>query len=76
MLRIHVFPQNPTIWKDYEVDAYVVVYSITDRRSFQKAEDFVNDIRASGHEVEAVIVVANKSDLVRGRLVAEEGKGN
>ena len=50
-----------------------MVFSITDRRSFQKADDFVYDVRKEGHTSEAVIIVANKSDLVRGRLVAEEG---
>ena len=61
------------IWKDYDVDGYIVVYSITDRRSFDKADEFVYEIRNEGHTSEAVIIVANKSDLVRGRLVAEDG---
>ena len=52
----------------------MVVFSLTDRRSFQKADDFVYDIRKAGHTDEAVILVANKSDLVRGRLVSENGE--
>ena len=61
------------IWKDYEVDAYLVVFSITDRRSFEKADEFVLNIRKEGHTSEAIIIVANKSDLVRSRMVAEDG---
>ena len=62
-----------SIWKDYEVDAYLVVFSITDRRSFEKADEFVLNIRKEGHTSEAIIIVANKSDLVRSRMVAEDG---
>ena len=56
------------------MDAYLVVFSITDRRSFQKADEFVLNIRKEGHTSEAIIIVANKSDLVRSRIVAEEGE--
>jgi GTPase SAR1 family protein len=55
-------------------DAYVVVYSVEDTRSFLTAMDHLTDIRQrEGREV-AVILVANKSDLVRNRVVLEEGK--
>ncbi|KAK2188946.1 hypothetical protein NP493_119g06024 [Ridgeia piscesae] len=63
------------MWAQYEVDAFVVVYSITDRRSFQKAADLLDAIRSVGDSRVATILVANKSDLVRSRIVGEkEGK--
>ena len=61
------------MWAQYEVDAFVVVYSITDRRSFQKAADLLDAIRSVGDSRVATILVANKSDLVRSRIVGEKG---
>ena len=67
--------QELNVWKQYEVDGFLIVYSITDRRSFQKAVDLLAEINL--HEVSqppAVVLVANKSDLVRSRTVGEDGK--
>ena len=51
-----------------------MVYSITDRRSFSKAIDLLHDIRRDERLSPAIMVlVANKADLVRSRLVGEQG---
>lgn len=56
------------------IDAYVVVYSVEDSKSFHTAIERLGEIREDeGREV-AVILVANKSDLVRTRAVFEEGE--
>ncbi|OQR75932.1 hypothetical protein BIW11_08102 [Tropilaelaps mercedesae] len=81
-----------------EVDAFVVVYSVTERDSLELAEDAINQLRmlCGYHKGEgggrrrssatttlggllnrpitkAVILAANKADLVRGRSVSTEG---
>ncbi|XP_035229393.1 GTP-binding protein GEM-like, partial [Stegodyphus dumicola] len=56
-------------------DAYVVVYSITDRCSFEKAVDYLFKLREKGCTMnKAVILVGNKSDLVRSRAITAEGE--
>ena len=56
------------------IDAYVVVYSVEDSKSFHTALERLAEIREDeGREV-AVILVANKSDLVRTRVIFEEGE--
>jgi len=81
------------MWQENDVikqaDAYVVIYSMTDRSSYQWAYSFIDDVtqarsdvtgddvRRSSHcspTVDVVILVANKSDLVRKRQVSTEGK--
>lgn len=61
-------------------DAYVVVYSITDRQSFQTAVQLMKNIRdnelvtnpSSLKRHVPIILVGNKSDLVRKRSVTKE----
>jgi GTPase SAR1 family protein len=66
-------------------EGYLIVYSITNRNSFEEVESFVKQILTT-KEVEeenfpnavndaAIIVIANKSDLEKERVVsAEDGK--
>lgn len=56
-----------------EADAYVIVYSITERGSFEYARSVLTDIRENYQCSSAAILVANKSDLVRRREVTEQG---
>ncbi|XP_066960129.1 uncharacterized protein [Macrobrachium rosenbergii] len=60
----------------YDPHACVVVYSITDKGSFKKAEDTLNYLwRENYTKDKAVIVVGNKVDLARSRIVtSDEGK--
>lgn len=61
-------------------DAYVVVYSITDRQSFQTAVQLIKNIRdnefisnpSTLKRHVPIILVGNKSDLVRKRSVTKE----
>ncbi|XP_013165553.1 PREDICTED: uncharacterized protein LOC106116315 isoform X2 [Papilio xuthus] len=55
---------------------YCVVYSTADRSSFAEAERRLQALWAAGHTARrAVILVANKADLARSRLVpTDEGK--
>jgi GTPase SAR1 family protein len=57
------------------VAAYVLVYSITESSSFHWCVKQVLHIRhEDGNTRAAVILVGNKSDLVRSRQVAEDGE--
>ncbi|XP_012528480.1 uncharacterized protein LOC105832243 isoform X2 [Monomorium pharaonis] len=60
----------------YEPHAYCVVYSVTDRPSVRVAEAVLQSLWRSDHvSARAVILVGNKVDLVRSRMVStEEGK--
>ncbi|XP_005078718.1 GTP-binding protein RAD [Mesocricetus auratus] len=57
-------------------DAYVIVYSITDKGSFEKASELrVQLRRARQTDNVPIILVGNKSDLVRSREVSvDEGR--
>ena len=55
-------------------DIYVVVYSLMDRKSFEKAIDRLYVLRKVMKSDRSIILVGNKSDLVRVRIVAEDGE--
>ena len=59
-----------------QIDAYVVVYSVEDRMSFATAVHRLREIRGEEDRHVAVILVANKTDLVRRRVVPETGECN
>ena len=54
-------------------DAYVVVYAINDLASFHAAHDLVSYLRVEFGTDRAILLVANKVDLVRKRKVTEDG---
>lgn len=56
------------------MEGYILTFSITEHQSFQYVHDLVYEIRQEEGSSKAVIVVANKSDLVRTREVTEEGQ--
>ncbi|GIY87139.1 GTP-binding protein RAD [Caerostris extrusa] len=57
-----------------EHDAYVIVYSVSDRKSFSQARHLLSQLERH-IDSKAVILVANKTDLARLRVVStEEGK--
>ncbi|CAH1779469.1 unnamed protein product [Owenia fusiformis] len=61
--------------QESDADGYVVVYSITDRLSFYNAIDIIHKLRDDEQRDSAMIVVGNKSDIVRQRQVPiDEGK--
>ena len=54
------------------VDGYLVIYSVTDRSSFRYAQSCLQELRPA-KRLNAVILVANKSDVVRNRVVSTPG---
>ena len=61
----------------YEPHACIVVYSITDRVSFKKAEDILELLwRENFTQDKSAILVGNKVDLARSRKVQIAGKAN
>ncbi|CAL8109729.1 unnamed protein product [Orchesella dallaii] len=83
--------QNSAASHLYKYDAVLIVYSITDRESFQFAKDVLSNItlrnsakrpsrgnideEVAGSRPRIVILVGNKTDLERSRLVTtKEGK--
>ncbi|CAI2379826.1 unnamed protein product [Moneuplotes crassus] len=55
--------------------AIVVVYDITNRESFEKVDDYLNEIEKITPFVETIVLCGNKSDLEDGRQVSyDEGK--
>ena len=59
------------------VDAFIVVFSVTDEASFLFAGAYVQAIqrrawKAAGRSA-SVILVANKNDLVRNRIITDYG---
>lgn len=81
--------QDLEVWREYDVDGFIIIYSITDRRSYQKAADVVGSMRSDDCQQteelassglvstlmlpKPVILVANKSDLERSRMIGKEG---
>jgi hypothetical protein len=58
-----------------EVHCYILLYSITDRKSFQYVTELLADIsQRHTNNKPPVIVVGNKNDLVRKRQVNDRGK--
>ncbi|XP_066289832.1 GTP-binding protein REM 1-like [Branchiostoma lanceolatum] len=54
-------------------DAYIIVYSSTDRESFRRAADVALSLRRAKKTAHApIIIAANKSDLERRRQVSSE----
>ncbi|CAH1111291.1 unnamed protein product [Psylliodes chrysocephalus] len=60
----------------YEPHACIMVYSVVSRSSFQAAEETLNYLWREGYTQEkSVIVVGNKADLARARVISpNEGK--
>jgi len=55
-------------------DAFVVVYSVVDRESYDSACDFLYELTTVDIAKDfPIILVANKTDIVRHRCVTEEG---
>ena len=56
-------------------DCVVVVFSVTEAGSLKEAEDILQNLWQSGElNAKAVIIVGNKTDLVRTRQVPIDGK--
>ncbi|RNA03006.1 GTP-binding GEM, partial [Brachionus plicatilis] len=53
-------------------DAFIIVYSICDKSSFGVAVEILKSVRSSEFKSQPVILVGNKSDLVRKRSISRE----
>ncbi|XP_022246276.1 uncharacterized protein LOC106462886 [Limulus polyphemus] len=72
---LHQVKDSPSSVANY--DAYIVVYSVTNKRSFQKSMELVNHltIMDNAGSIKAAILVGNKTDLARLRSVTtKEGR--
>lgn len=59
----------------YDPHGYCVIYSSSDRSSFQIAEEILQVLWTSENIAQkAVILVANKADLARSRMVTSDGE--
>ena len=63
--------QDETNFAEY--DCALVVFSLTDFETFEEAKRILNNVLQHDTRHLPLILVANKSDLVRTRQVTEEG---
>lgn len=56
-----------------DIDAYIVVFSVNDRVTFEMAVEILFQIRHELCSEKAVILVANKIDIVRKRVISSDG---
>jgi GTPase SAR1 family protein len=58
-----------------QAQGYILVYDITDRKTFEHIEYWLSEIRKNGKDFVPKIIVGNKSDLEDKRVVStEEGQ--
>ncbi|VDO97677.1 unnamed protein product [Soboliphyme baturini] len=68
---IEINCQKESYWAELEVDGYIIMYSVENRRSFDTAEKALRLLQDSQRtEEKPVILVANKIDLERKRVVS------
>jgi len=58
---------------DVDVDVFLLVYSVTDRQSFNYVQQCLQDVSKVRRRRAGLVVVANKYDLVRNRIVSTAG---
>lgn len=60
--------------KENQPDAYIIMYSVIDRASFQQAEELLSKLHVQNVlRIRPAILVGNKIDLVRSRAVTFQG---
>ena len=60
--------------EDINVDAYVVIFSIMDKSTYVYAINVIKHLRNTLGSDRTIILVANKTDLVRNRTVTRDRK--
>ncbi|KAL5022821.1 hypothetical protein ScPMuIL_001976 [Solemya velum] len=58
--------------EDTHVDAYLIVFAVTDRKTFESAVAIIHQLRYDVGTDRSIILVANKIDNVRNRMVSPE----
>ena len=56
-----------------DVDVFLLVYSVTDRQSFTYVQQCLQDVAKVRRRRAGLVLVANKYDLVRNRVVSTAG---
>lgn len=56
------------------MDAYLIVFAVTDRKTFDRAVAIIHQLRYDVGTDRSIILVANKIDVVRNRIVSPEGE--
>ena len=75
LLLFHGIIQVENMMSTYDPHAVIVVYSIIDRASYHEAEKILNYLwKMSYNETKGIILVANKIDLERSRVISHDGK--
>ncbi|KAL4234229.1 meiosis-specific cyclin Rem1 [Mactra antiquata] len=69
LIELCNFPDEQYPAEDINVDAYVVVFSITDQTTYKYAAHLLKYLRNDLCSDRSIFVVANKTDLVRKRTV-------
>ena len=59
--------------ENLSLDAFLVVYSATDRSSYDLAVDILRQLREEVGATKAIILVGNKTDLARKRTISADG---
>jgi len=59
--------------ENLSLDAFLVVYSATDRSSFDLSVDILRQLREEVGATKAIILVGNKTDLARKRTISADG---
>lgn len=76
MLLIYDF-QTEAFCSTYNIDIFVVVYSVVDRKTFKEAEKILHYLKDSEMLLtRGAILVGNKTDLERHREVTRQGEIN
>ena len=61
----------------YNPDGFIVVYAVDDEATVDVAEQILSYFKSEDIiQNQAVILVANKTDLVRSRIISSNGKNN
>jgi len=71
-MDFHEIPYGDHFENHTDVDAYVVIYCLNDADTFNRAEDVLLEVHRHNGGRSAVILVGNKSELVRSRQVSED----
>lgn len=62
--------EQPTVPDDYMLmDAWVIVFDVTNRRSFNVVMDLYQKLRDSGAQRNPIMLVGNKTDLATERII-------
>ena len=75
LLLTSIYFQVENMMSTYDPHAVIVVYSVIDRASYHEAEKILSYLwKMAYNETKGIILVANKIDLERSRVIPKDGK--